>query len=156
MSPHSAFFEKTLCIQTRWVDLLKDTEMHLTITENFHRDAFEIHWTRNWPASRLPRNLIFPGKQAFFEICHMDTPWTMHAKVVLWSSEAMKNSSKVITKTSNKHQQSSKKRRNRVITENAKTLIFLGKHESSQRFFSKKRLSYRHDESTSWKIQKCT
>ena len=39
---------------------------------------------------------------------------------------------------SKKHQKALKKRRRRVITENAKTLIFMGKHESSQRFFGKK------------------
>ena len=137
MSPHSVFFEKKAVVRTRWVNLLKDTEMQQTITENFHRDAFEIHWTRNWSASRLPRKLIFHRKTSvFWNLSHghsMDDACKSRSLIITGNE----NSSKVITKTSEKHQQSSKKRRSRVITENAKTLIFLGKHESSQRFFRK-------------------
>ena len=137
MSPHSGFFEKRPVVKTRWVNLLKDTEMQQTVTENIHRDAFEIHWTRNWPSSYWPRNLIFPRKTSvFWNLSHghsMDDACKSRS-LIIWSNEKLiqsnheniKHTSKII-----------KKRRSRTITENAKTLILLGEHESSQRFFLK-------------------
>ena len=145
MSPHSGFFETTPVIQTRWVDLLKDTEKHQTIINNFHRDAFEMHWTGNWPASRLPRYFSFPRKTSvFWNLSHghsMDDACKSRSLIITGNEKLIKSNHENIKK----HQKSSKKRRSRVIAENAKTFIFLGKHESSQRFFRKSAIWWLND-----------